>query len=180
MAQQATSSPENQRLGDDVNPGMKESLLGLLEGATGVKCSIEDASGKYTVTAKGGKARIDGIDFPNPQNPDVSEPGSMINDGEWAYMWNGKEGIKFNLKETQQRTDPSDNAQEETANWKDWAKGMEASGAKYDCNPTVATDADFTPPTDVKFQDFGEMMKNIQQLQNNPNIPIDPSQFNMP
>jgi hypothetical protein len=178
--QQAANPAGSQSQQEPAKPGIKESLLGLLEGAAGVKCTIEDANGKYTVTSKGGKARIDGMSFPNFKNPAVTEAGSMINDGEWAYMWNGKEGMKFNLKEMEQNSGQNQNPQAKTSDWKDWAKGMEASGAKYDCAPTVATDADFTPPTDVKFQDLGEMLKNIQQMQQNPNIPIDPNQFKVP
>jgi len=140
----------------------------------------KDENGKYTVTAKGEKARIDGMSFPSQQNPSVMEAGSMINDGEWAYIWNGKDGNKFNLKDIQQGTDSSANSQNETTDWKNWAKSMEASGAKYDCSPTVVTDADFTPPSDVKFQDWGEMLKSIQQMQDNPSAPIDPSQFKIP
>lgn len=165
---------------EQASPGIKESLLGLLEGAAGVSCAVEDANGKYTVTAKGERAKIEGMDFPDPQNPSVMEKGTIINDGDWAYMWSGKEGIKFNLKEMEQGSAPTQNSQENASDWKEWAKGMEESGAKYDCQPTVATDADFTPPSDVKFQDLGEMFKGLQQMQGNPNLPIDPSQFQMP
>jgi hypothetical protein len=166
--------------GDQSKPGVKEGLLGLLEGATGIKCAVEDANGKYTVTAKGGKARIDGMNFPNPKNPAVSEAGSMINDGEWAYIWNGKEGMKFNLKDASETSGQPQDAQENNYDWKNWAKSMETSGAKYDCNPAVATDADFTPPSDVKFQDLGELLKGFQQMQNNSGVPVDPKQFNLP
>mgnify|MGYP007044106072 CR=1 FL=1 len=108
------------------------------------------------------------------------ETGSMINDGEWAYMWNGKNGNKFNLKEIQQGANPSANSQDETTNWKDWAKGMEANGANYDCNPTVVTDADFTPPSDVEFQDLNALMKSFQQVPANSDVPIDINQFKIP
>jgi hypothetical protein len=178
--QQSGNPSGSQSQGESARPGVKESLLGLLEGATGIKCSIEDANGKYTVTAKGEKARIDGMSFPNSQNLTVSEPGSMINDGTWAYAWNGKDGMKFNLKDMQENSSASVSPDEKSTDWKAWVKDMETSGAKYDCNPTVATDADFTPPSDVKFQDFGEIFKNLKQIQSNPNIPIDPNQFKIP
>jgi len=180
VGQSTTSFSENQRLGDDVNPGIKESLLGLMEGAAGVKCSVEDTNGKYTVTTKGGKVRIDGMDFPDPQNPTASQKGSMINDGEWAYIWNGKDGMKFNIQESGANGGTNQAGEDKSSDWKGWAKGMEASGAKYDCSPTVATDSNFAPPSDVKFQDLGELMKGLQQMQNNPSVPTDQNPFKIP
>lgn len=148
---------ENQ---DAQKPGIKDSLLGLLQSTSGVKCSITDVNGSYTVIAKGDKAKVEGINSINPQTQ-KEEKGTMINDGTWAYIWTGKQGMKFNLKETQQGANP----EEKATDWKGWAQQMQTSGAKYDCNPTVATDADFTPPADVTFQDLGELMKNLQQNQ---------------
>lgn len=175
--QQAASTAGSQSQPDQAQSGIKESLLGLLEKGTGIKCTVEDKQGKYDVTSKGEKVRIDGMDFPDPKNPTASQKGSMINDGTWAYIWNGQEGMKFNLKDMQQNSAPAANSEEQSTDWKAWAKGMEASGAKYDCSPTVATDADFTPPSDVKFQDLGELLKGVQQMQNNPAIPANPGQF---
>jgi len=164
----------------DVKDAVKSSLLGLMQGATGVKCSVEDATGKYTVISKNNKVRIEGMNYASPSvaNSD-DQKGIMINDGTWAYIWNGKEGTKFNIKEIEAANAPQGEATAKSSDWQDWAKSMETSGAKYDCQPGLATDADFTPPSDVKFQDLGEMMKAVQQLQNNPGS-IDPSQFQTP
>jgi len=180
--EQSAGTDASQNQTEQAKPGIKESLLGLLEKGTGIKCAVEDAQGKYDVTAQGEKVRIDGMDFPDPKNPQASQKGSMINDGTWAYIWNGKEGMKFNLKDMEQAGGQAANPQEKNYDWKSWAQGMETKGAKYDCSPTVATDADFSPPSDVKFQDLGELLKNVQQqMQKNPNIPpIDPNQFKKP
>jgi len=159
---QSATTQENQ---STQAPGIKDSLLGLLQSTSGIKCSVTDANGSYTVIAKGDKAKIEGISFANPQDPSQNgKTGTMINDGTWAYIWNGQQGMKFNLKETQQGA----NSQEKATDWKGWAQQMQTSGAKYDCNPTVATDADFTPPANVTFQDLGELMKNLKQTQPNP------------
>lgn len=145
--------------------GVKESLLGLMQKGTGAKCSVEDVSGKYTVISKGDKVKIEGIDFANPTSGKSGEKGTMINDGTWAYMWGGNEGIKFNIKEMEKLSAQQGNPTTNESDWQDWAKSMEASGAKYSCTPTLATDADFTPPSDVKFQDFGELFKNLPNMQ---------------
>lgn len=155
---------------------VKQGLLGLLENASGIKCSVSDQTGSYTVIAKGEKAKIEGISFANPSNPTQKDSkGTMINDGTWAYIWNGKEGMKFNLKDTQQTSSSAVNTEEKSTDWKGWAEEMQDSGAKYDCNPTVATDADFTPPSDVKFQDLAELMKSFQNIPNNVQIPPIPT-----
>jgi hypothetical protein len=156
-------------------PSVKDSLIGLLQSTSGVKCSVTDANGSYTITAKGDKAKVEGMNSINPQTQ-KPEKGTMINDGTWAYIWAGKQGMKFNIKETQQA---AQQPEEKSTDWKNWASQMQASGAKYDCNPTVATDADFAPPADVTFQDLGELMKNLKQNQPNPesvpSVPVMPN-----
>jgi hypothetical protein len=171
---QNPAGTQNATTQENQGASVKDSLLGLLQSATGVKCSVSDVNGSYTVIAKGDKVKIDGISFASPQsqNP-AGQKGTMINDGTWAYIWNGQQGMKFNLKETQQG---AANTEEKATDWKGWASQMQASGAKYDCNPTVATDADFTPPANVTFQDLGELMKNLPQMQNIPDLPATPNQ----
>jgi len=165
---------------DAVKSGVKDSLLALMAGTTGVKCAVEDENGKYTVIAKDKKVRIEGIDFANPaDSKTVGQKGMMISDGIWVYMWGGKEGLKFNIEDMDETSATQGGEVSKDSDWRDWAKSMDASGAKHDCKPGMATDGDFTPPTDVKFQDWGEMMKNLQQLQANPGA-IDPSKFQIP
>ncbi|MFA6383445.1 MAG: hypothetical protein WCX17_03405 [Parcubacteria group bacterium] len=169
---QAAQNPTGSQSATMQTSGIKDSLLGILQSATGVKCSVTDANGTYTVIAKGDKVKVEGINSINPQTQ-KEEKGTMINDGTWAYIWTGKQGMKFNLKDTQQGTA---NPEGESTDWKNWAQQMQNSGAKYDCNPTVATDADFTPPSNVTFQDLGELMKNLPQMQNIPDVPAMPNQ----
>jgi hypothetical protein len=152
---------------------VKDSLMNMLSGSAAMKCNVSDEHGSYTVLAKSGKVKIDGIDYAAPQpgskSGDTNKKGTMITTSEMFYMWSGKEGMKWNIKEMEALSkkaggesapiqEPAD------TNWTDWAKSMEASGAKYDCSPAVVTDADFTPPTDVQFQDFGEMMKQFSNM----------------
>lgn len=155
-------------------PGIKESLLGLLEKGTGIQCSVVDNGITYNVIAKGDKVRVEGLQIPDPKNPSSLEKGTMINDGNWAYVWNGKSGMKFNLKTAGQDTSPAANQEQQSTDWKGWAKEMEASGAKYDCSPKIASDADFTPPSDVVFQSLDEIMKNFNPTLNSSNVPAIP------
>lgn len=147
---------------------IKDSLTNMLSGSAAVKCAVEDEEGKYTVTAKMGKVKIDGIGYttPDASGEAKDQKGTMIVTEEMFYMWSGKEGMKWNVKEMEELNKKmgGENAavqEPAAADWSDWAKTMEASGAKYDCSPSVVTDADFTPPADVQFQDFGEFMKQF-------------------
>ena len=38
---------------------------------------------------------------------------------------------------------------------------------KNSCKASTVADSLFTPPTDIKFQDYSEMMKGLQQMMNN-------------
>jgi hypothetical protein len=163
-------------------PSIKDNLIGLLQSTSGVKCSVTDANGSYTIIAKGDKAKIDGINYASPQSQNQNgQKGTMINDGTWAYIWSGQQGMKFNMAEIQ-KSAKNQNPDEQASDWKSWAANMQASGAKYDCNATVATDADFTPPSDVTFQDLGELMKNFQKNQpaptGNTSVPAVPAMPN--
>jgi len=162
---QNVSTQENQGA---QTPGIKESLLGLLQSTSGIKCSVTDTNVSYTVTAKGDKAKIEGINSINPQTQKAEKSTTMINDGTWAYIWSGQQGMKFNLKDAQLMATPG----AKPTDWKDWATQMQNSGAKYDCQPGLVTDADFIPPTDITFQDLGALMKSFQQ--GKPTVPAVP------
>jgi hypothetical protein len=177
--------------GQSVAETVKQGLYDLVTKGAGVKCSIDDPKmGPMTMFAKGDKAKVEGFSFMgglsnlNAGEPPKEEKGTMINDGTWAYMWSGKEGMKFNIKEMESlapKDQGQDNSQSSASDWKDWVKHMDETGVKYDCSPTVLSDSDFSPPSDVKFQDWGEMMKGFikmgEDMKNKvPSVPAPPAQ----
>jgi hypothetical protein len=172
---QGAVKTQEQQPSETVQP--KKGLLSFLTGGNGVKCTIEDKSGTITVISDGTKARIEGMDFPALPGKDVQmQKGYMINDGTWAYIWSGTSGTKFNIKDMQEISKANGGQQEDPSakmsNWEDWAKSMETSGTKYDCANAAVSDSDFVPPSDVKFQDMGELVKQMNQMKNAvPNIP---------
>jgi hypothetical protein len=178
-----TENPVQNSSAGNSNPSvaekMKQSLFDLVTTGTGVKCAIEDPKmGPITMFAKGDKAKVEGFSFMSMANisnpmensqPAKEEKGTMINDGTWAYMWSGKKGMKFNIKEMEALTPKGQNQNEDkpqsnASDWKDWVKGMDEKGTKYDCSPTVLSDSDFAPPGDVQFDDWGEMMKGFVKM----------------
>jgi len=144
----------------------KQGFLDKLLSKGGMKCTVEQDGNTTTILTNGTKARIEGMEMPNPQDPTgAKEKGYMVNDGEWAYIWSGKQGMKFNMKEmeeTAQKNPAVEDQSTKPSDWKDWAKNIESSGAKYDCSAAVVSDSDFVAPSDVQFQDMGEFLKQMQ------------------
>jgi hypothetical protein len=154
---------------------VKKGLYDLMTTGAGMKCTIQDKlEGQLTMTVKGDKVRVDGFSYMIPSAngdvPPIEDKGTMVNDGVWVYMWSGQEGMKFNIKDMQslskqdQGQSSGDSPQNDSMDWKDWVKEMDDEGTKYDCSPTVVNDGDFAPPSDVKFEDWGEMMKGFMQM----------------
>lgn len=168
---------EQNNSGTSVTEKVKQSLYDLVATGAGMKCTLEDPkSGPMTMYVKGEKAKVEGFDVmggfsgPVPNEQPKKEKGTMINDGTWVYIWSGTEGMKFNIKDMENlapKEQNQDNPQENASDWKDWVKQMDSEGIKYDCNPSVLSDSDFTPPSNVKFQDLGEMMKGLMKIGEN-------------
>ena len=168
---------EQDNFGTSVTEKVKQSLYDLVATGAGMKCTLEDPeAGPMTMYVKGEKAKVEGFAFSPTSDGTASaeqskgEKGMMINDGVWVYIWSGAEGMKFNIKDMEAaapKDQNKDNSQNNASDWKDWVKQMDDSGVKYDCNPTVLSDADFTPPSNVKFQDLGEMMKSLMKMGEN-------------
>lgn len=161
--QERTTSGEAQETGE------KQGLLQKLLSKGAMKCTVEQDGETVTILTNGTKAKIEGMSMPNPKDPTgAKEKGYMISDDTWAYIWSGKEGIKFNIKEMEASTQPvtgeTDDQSNKSSDWKSIIKEMEESGAKYDCSAAVVSDSDFTPPSDVTFQDMGEFLKQMQNM----------------
>jgi len=85
-----------------------------------------------------------------------------VSDGVWMYSWaDGKlEGVKFKISDFQ------DNKQQ-TSGYTDLSE-ISKSAANVECVPTVVTGGTFTPPGNVVFKDMGEMLKQLEKLQKQP------------
>lgn len=129
--------------------------------------------------AKGDKAKVEGYPYASMATafsgakdgqPPTEEEGTMVNDGTWVYMWGSKDGMKFNIKDMQETAaqysnqNQNQNQNQQVSNWKDWVKNMEEQGVKYDCGAAVLSDSDFVPPSNIQFEDWGEMMKGFMKM----------------
>jgi hypothetical protein len=94
----------------------------------------------------------------------------MINDGAYLYMWSPdtKQGSKTAIpteEESQAMADKAKQYQADTApELKSQADydNLKNSGYAVNCKTGGVNDADFVPPTDVKFVDPTAMMKQVQ------------------
>lgn len=86
----------------------------------------------------------------------------MISDGTWLYTWSEEypdQAIKMNIKDMEA---VSGEAEAQEAGIENYQENFD-----YDCYNWVKNDSVFTPPSNLKFIDYSEMMKSLQGLMGN-------------
>lgn len=136
-----------------------------MKNGTPLKCQIENAEGnKMEYLIKGQKMKMTGNMLAMGQAK--SATGAMISDGEMIYIWDEttKEGFKHPLPDPNELSEIPN--QPELPDFSNEATEQEYvdQGYTIDCQPGSASDADFTPPADVTFQDLGTMMEQSQNM----------------
>jgi len=86
-----------------------------------------------------------------------------VSDGVWMYSWQegANTGIKFNIAEMKSLS--SENQQTSGASYTDLSDIADAA-SNVQCTPTVITPGTFSAPSNVQFQDMGEVLRQLQQL----------------
>jgi len=143
--------------------GEQMGILSWLTSGKGVECEIDSLDGKIVIQAKNNKIRINGMGFVAPTADNQEDKGVYINDGEWIYMWNGKEGTKMNI-ESMKRLSGEEDLSEDDYSWQDWAEGWEKDQFNYDCKEKNLSDDIFFAPGDVDFKNLTEMMENLGEM----------------
>lgn len=123
-----------------------------------LQCDVTDPQGHKTVSyIKNGKIRVD------ITGATTAENGSVIMRDNKMYFWNNKGGIsmEFNIDELGKQGANSTPDQSGTGqNPQAYVDMMEKY--KESCKNATVSDSLFEVPTNVKFQDFSEMMKMMQ------------------
>lgn len=128
--------------------GVFESIKDAMSRSLSLKCEYNSPSGKVIASIKGKSVRIDGA----WQNQ--SDSGAIIKENKlWSWDKEKKEGIIITLAD-QENTDKSLDPEEIINNLEQ---------RKQDCHVAVVADEVFEPPTDIKFQDLSELMKQFGQ-----------------
>lgn len=130
------------------------SIKDALTKSVSLKCEYTDPQNNKSVYfIKNGAIRADMIDS-NPENS-----GSMILKDKKLYTWKDKEGYVMTLPEIK---DAEGNVTSDSTQADDLIKDIE--DYKDNCKPTVVSDSQFTPPSDVTFADMSKMMDGGSQM----------------
>ncbi len=134
------------------------SIKDALSKSISLQCSFTDESGRQiTAYIKNGLVRSDIV------ATDPKQSGSVIlAKDKKVYFWNGKQGFMMVMPSVEP-TQPAamEKTPTGTTSSGNEAQDMMAAMEKYknSCKPAVVADSEFTPPTDVTFQDMSKMMQ---------------------
>src|ERR1035437_9889756 len=130
-----------------------DSILNLISGGKTVNCQITYPDNKGTGTIFVSDKKFAG-DFTMKAADGKETTGHMISDGTFMYIWsaNMPTGIKVNLAAAKNLTQNSAVSRSFDVNQK----------VGLNCSPWIADNSRFTLPTNVKFQDLSELLKQFQ------------------
>ena len=146
---QNISQPTNQKTA-------AKTIVDWIKGSQGVRCQLDIDGNQVSIVAKGEKMKISGQSVPiNGQ----SQKSSIINDGQWIYVWSEEDqkGIKYPVESENQ-----ENSETETFSLKEIEK--EWAGYQYHCQPAKISDQEFIPPTEVDFLDIAAFTQQVEDL----------------
>lgn len=139
------------------------SIKDALSKSVTLECNYTDDQGRVSKTfIKNGAIRSDYI------GKTEDESGSVIVSGKKMYMWTPKkEGFTFEIPDVTPEPNVSPAAGTGTSGQglsqkEDLMSNLEKY--KQDCKPGVVSDSLFTPPTDVKFTDYSQMMQQVPSM----------------
>lgn len=145
-------------------------LSDWLSSGQGVKCEVDSSIGKTTVKSEGKKVRIEGMSYIDPSNQDFQAEGALgtvLNDGEWIYLWGGLKGTKINMEEMKQlqAEDPDqDLINLDDYSWEKWATDQDDMQASYNCiNEKFSADT-FVAPSNVEFTDMTAFLRDMKAM----------------
>lgn len=140
----------------------KFSLKNALSLGQSIKCSYTDDKGTTVTTlVKGNKYKVNGMSM-----GEDNSNGGMISDGQYMYAWDEttKQGTKFDLTAMQELSqEPQSTEKADSFDFQKWADETEGK-YQVSCEPAVVTDAQFTPPSDVNFQDMTQFVQQMGEL----------------
>ena len=161
-----TNSDTNTKTTQETSKTELKSLKDLFTLGSTQKCTFEVKDKDGIVTKS--EIVVNGKKFKQVTELTTEEGTNKIysvSDGTYFYSWNDKikdSGLKMKLEEVE-KGEQQDNAQGTPAKSE---KQMADINEKFDykCSPASLTDADLAIPADVKFVDFSEMMKGLQNM----------------
>lgn len=140
-----------------------EKLAQIISSGGQANCKItnlsDDTSTQITVSGK--KMKMVGSDLGEGKR------GTMINDTLYTYIWNEGEKIGYKMKvESEDRQEPTGapTQPEQFDTSKQTVGYDDATKYRMDCTRGNVSDSEFTPPADVEFTDFADMLKGVPTI----------------
>ena len=144
-SKKSTTGPSGSNSGGNVFTSIKDAL----SKSVSLECTFSDESGRKTTSyIKNGAIRADIV------STVADESGSVIVKDNKTYFWNNKGGFVMTVEPDKTNSAGGNPAQSQGDSL---MKDLEQY--KDSCKPSVVSDSLFTPPSDVKFTDFSEMLK---------------------
>ncbi|MFA6007406.1 MAG: hypothetical protein WC784_02040 [Candidatus Shapirobacteria bacterium] len=152
----------NSTVTGEVQKNEAKSLKDLLGLNSSQKCTYESTEDGETTK---GEIIVNGKKF--KQTVEITDKDGVmkvysISDGTYYYFWNDAmkgNGTKMNIADLEKESASVTGTTENTTEQKSVDINKKIG---YKCSPAMLSDSDLALPTDVKFVDYTEMMKNIQ------------------
>ncbi|MFA5025516.1 MAG: hypothetical protein WC503_03365 [Candidatus Shapirobacteria bacterium] len=162
----STTNTENKTNTEETKTTESKSLKDLLGLGTSQKCTYETNNDGEIMK---GEIIISGKKF--KQTTEISNKDGMmkvhaVSDGVYFYSWSdiSKEmGTKMKIEDLEKEGENMPTVAETTGAENQNKINMNEK-IDYKCSPATLTDNDLAIPTDVKFVDFTEMMKGLQNM----------------
>lgn len=148
--------------GTQTQPGKLSftSIQDALSRSLSLECTFTDDNGRQTKTyMKAGAVRTD---FTGSK---AEESGSMILKDKKMYSWNDTTKQGFMMQVPDLKITPTQNSKTGAGKGTNPADAL-AMIEKYksSCKPGTVADSLFTPPAEIKFTDYSNMMKDLQKV----------------
>ena len=148
--------------GTQTQPGKLSftSIQDALSRSLSLECTFTDDNGRQTKTyMKAGAVRTD---FTGSK---AEESGSMILKDKKMYSWNDTTKQGFMMQVPDLNITPTQNSKTGAGKGTNPADAL-AMIEKYksSCKPGTVADSLFTPPAEIKFTDYSNMMKDLQKV----------------
>ncbi|EKD52641.1 MAG: hypothetical protein ACD_61C00282G0003 [uncultured bacterium] len=140
-----------------------EKLAQIISSGGQANCKVtnlSDGTGTQIIVS-GKKMKIVGSDMGE------GKQGTMINDTLYTYIWSEGEKVGYKMKvEAETPEEPTGtpaqpeqfDTNQQTADYEDTTK------YKMDCTRGNVSDSEFTPPADVEFTDFADMLRSVPTM----------------
>ena len=187
---QQLQNREQEQTQEQVQNEMKE-MAQIMEKGGSAYCELIDKEGnklEYWLKDKKMKAKGQGFSQAQmqaeEQEQNQNQVGMMINDGSWLYTWSEgqTQGFKMKMPTEAELKEMEQEAKEMADKLPDFTdettvQEYEDQGYRVNCQKRNVADSEFTPPSNIQFQDYSALMQDAQKMGQNALEAVDQDQM---